>query len=413
MYKKCALLFLVLLIFPTTAPPGARAYSDHPNLFVSAENSAFQNYFHGAMVVEVIVKGQNNQLDQAQGEPDVNVNGRTLRMAQASDGYWYAFFANTDAARQADQIALAGSPGKNLDFGVFCGPSTPSSVLGADFSQADGIAIPDSSGLTGTTQGLAPFGVCSGSPATPTSQENVLKFPPSLNTNSGVQPGQIGVNPNVWPVIQLFTFSNDVSVQYNGAGGTQSVDLTYALDIPNISVKVDRPSYPAGADVFATINDIQLDEDPTAVDSWTFNVSSPEATFYQAFPAYGGGGTAGLVNLNPYLSSLGFKDNGKVEMSLGSVVSLKTNSIETSSSITAGSATYSSLVTFVETGPNTGVFTSDYASVSTIGTLPSAPRGQAGTIEYDLQSTSIVSGTTTAGLSLGGGQQTFGPGQRE
>ncbi len=414
LYKKFALFLLVILVFPSMLPPGARAYSDHPNLFVSAENSMFQNYFHGAMVVEVIVKGQNNQLDVAQGEPNVSVNGRALRMAQASDGYWYAFFANTDAARQADQVALGGHPGQNLDFGVFCSSSTPASVLGVDFSQADGVAIPDSAGLSGTTQGTASFGVCSGSPLPPSpAQENVVKFAPSLNSNSGVPPGQIGLNPNAWPVIQLFTFSNDVTVEYDGVGGTQSVDLTYAPDIPNISLSLDRTSYPAGSEVFATINDIELDEDPTAVDSWTFNVASPAATFYQAFPEYGGGNPAGLVNLGPYLPSLGFKDNGKVAMSLGGVVNLKTNNLQTSSSITVNSVTYNSLVTFVETGPNTGVFTSNYNGLSTIGMLPGAPRGQAGSIEYDLQSTSIVSGTTTAGLTLGGGQQTFGPGQRE
>ena len=133
LYKLFALLSLALLVFPNMLPADVRAYSDHPNLFVSAENSVFQNHFSGAMVIEVIVKGNNMQLDQAQGEPSVNVNGRQLRMAQASDGYWYAFFANTDAAIPADQVATGGHAGQNLDFGVFCSSSTPSSVHGADF----------------------------------------------------------------------------------------------------------------------------------------------------------------------------------------------------------------------------------------------------------------------------------------
>lgn len=412
LHKKLALLLLLLLVVPNYLAPHARAYSDHPNLFVSAENSAFENHFSGAMVVEVIVKGTNNQLDQSQGEPNVNVNGHQLRMAQASDGYWYAFFANTDAAKQADQTSLGGHPGQNLDFGVFCSSSTPSSVLGADFSQADGIAIPDSNGLSGTTQGLASFSSCSGTPQPPSvNQDNVVRFPPSLNTNSGIPSGQIGVSPNVWPVIQLFTFGNSVTVEYNSPTGTQSVGLTY-FDIPDISISVDRSSYPAGSEVYATINDIQLDEDPTSVDSWTFNVNSPQATFYQAFPESGGGSTSGLVNLMPYLSSLGFRDNGNVQMTLGNVVNLKTNSLQGSSSITVGGATYNKLVTFVETGPNTGVFTSAFNNISTIGILSNAPRGQAGTIQYNLQSTSIVSGTTTAGLNLGSGSQ-LSPGQRE
>ena len=413
LYKLFALLSLALLVFPNMLPADVRAYSDHPNLFVSAENSVFQNHFSGAMVIEVIVKGNNMQLDQAQGEPSVNVNGRQLRMAQASDGYWYAFFANTDAAKQADQVATGGQAGQNLDFGVFCSSSTPSSVLGADFSQTDGVAIPDSNGLSGTTQGLASFTTCSGTPQSPsTDQDNVVKNAPSLNENSNVPTGQIGVDSNVWPVIQLFTFSNDVNIEYNAPTGTQSVDLTY-FDIPNISLQLDRSFYPAGSDVFATINDIQLDEDPTAVDSWTFNVDNPEATFYQAFPEQGSGNTAGLVNLQPYLGSLGFRDNGKVTMNLGSVANLKTNGLQTSSSMTVHGTTYGKLVTFVETGPNTGVFTSGFSSISTIGVLSGAPRGQSATISYNLQSTSIVSGTSTAGLALGAGQTQFGPGQRE
>ncbi len=413
LHKLCVLSLIALLIFPQILFSDVKGYSSNPNLFVSAQNSVFQNHFAGAMVVEVIIQQDNVQTDQSQGEPNVNVNGKQLRMAQASDGYWYAFFANTDAAKQADQISLSGSAGQNLDFGVFCSSSTPSSVLGTDFSQTDGIAIPDSNGISGTTQGLASFGSCSGTPQPPsTNQDSVIRNPPSLNTSPNVSTGQIGINPNIWPVIQLFSFSNDVIVEYDSPTGTQSVDLTYS-EIPNISVSLDRSAYPAGSDVFATINDIQLDEDPTAIDSWTFNINNPEATFYQAFPESGSSDTSGLVNLEQYLSSLGFVDNGKVEMNLGSVVTLKTNSLETSQSITANGVTYNSLVTFVETGPNTGIFESGYNNISTIGILPNAPRGQSGSIEYDQQTTSIVSGTATAGLTLGAGQGQFGPGQEE
>ena len=143
--------------------------------------------------------------------------------------------------------------------------------------------------------------------------------------------GQVGINPNVWPLIQLFTFSNTVQLEYDGSTGTQSVDLNYS-DIPNISLKLDKDAYPAGADVFATINDIELSIDPTSRNSWTFNVGSPTATFYQAF-SESGSVSSGLVNLLPYLSSLGYKDNGKLSMDTSDVVNLKTNSVQTSSSL--------------------------------------------------------------------------------
>ena len=71
-------------------------------------------------------------------------------------------------------------------------------------------------------------------------------------------------------------------IQYNKAGGTQRVELEYD-DIPNIKLTLDRDSYPKGAKVFVTINDAQLNQDPTDEDSWTFNINSTERVFYRAF----------------------------------------------------------------------------------------------------------------------------------
>ena len=397
------------MIIPAMYPYDATAYSNHPNLFVSAENSVFENHFFGPMVVEVIVREENTQTDQAIGEPNVSVDGRHLRMVQSSDGNWYAFFANVDKAKQADQTAHTGSPGQSLDFGVFCSGNTKPSVLGIDVSQTEGVAIPDSAGLSGTTQGTAGFNSCTGNATAPSNQNNVLRYPPSLNTNSGVPVGQVGINPNVWPLIQLFTFSNTVHIEYDRSSGTQSVDLDYS-DIPNISLNLDRAGYPESSEVFATINDIELSIDPTSEDSWTFNVGPPQTTFYQAFAVAGSSASgSGLVNLIPYLSSLGFKDNGKLGMDTSDVVNLKTNSVQTSSSL---NGIYNKLVTFVESGPNSGIFESFFGDKSTIGILPNAPRSHSGSITYNLQSASIVSGTSTASLTVGNGQSQFGPGQK-
>jgi len=393
---------IVLLMTTPLSVINVHAYSDHPDLFISAENSLFENHFSGSMVIEVIVRDSSiSPLDQQQGEPTVTLNGSPLRMVQGSSGAWYAFFANVDKAKQADQISSTGAAGQNLDFGVFCDRSTDPSVLGVSFSQTDGVAIPDSNGISGTTQGSASFTACTGNLGAPNSQMSVIRNSPSLNTNPSVKTGQIGINPNAWPLVQLFTFSNNVTIQYDKAGGSEIVNLTYD-DMTDISLKLDRSGYPQGSDVFATINDMQLNEDPTIINSWTFNVGSPVATFYQAFPESGSAPSgAGLVNLYPNLSSLGFKDNGHVEMNLGSVAKLKTNQLQTTTSITNGATTYNQLVTFVETAPNSGIFESSYGSNSVIGILNNAPRGQSATISYNSQSISILSGTTNADLSLG------------
>ena len=392
------------------------ASSDHPNLFVSAENSIFENHFSGSMVVQVIIRDNDiSSLDDQHGEPDVTINGKKLRMVQSSDGGWYAYFANTEKAKQADQIAFGGLAGKSLDFGVFCDKSTDQSVLGVSFSDTEGVAIPDNNGIGGATQGTASFTTCTGTLGTPTSQNNVVRSPRSLNTNAGVPVGQIGIDADAWPLIQLFSFNNDVTILYNKGGGSQRVDLSYS-DIPNISLKLDRDAYPKGSEVFVSINDMQLNQDPTSVDSWTFSINSPQATFYQAFTETGsnsGNGGLGLVDLNPYLGSLGFEKNGNFGLTVGSVVQLRTNQHQPSSSVTNGITTYQQIMTMVESAPNSGIFeSSDYNVHSVIGILNSAPRGQSAVIEYNSKSTSIVTGDSTAALSLGiqGGQ--FNPGQK-
>ncbi|MGC1709349.1 MAG: hypothetical protein WA799_06065, partial [Nitrosotalea sp.] len=63
LYKTWALVLVTLLVFPSMLSYDVKGYSDHPNLFVSAENSVFQNHFSGAMVVEVIIEGDNTQLN--------------------------------------------------------------------------------------------------------------------------------------------------------------------------------------------------------------------------------------------------------------------------------------------------------------------------------------------------------------
>src|SRR3989441_5319423 len=124
------------------ALPQAHA-ATNANLFVSAENSQFQNYFAGPQVIQVIVADPDiNRLDQAYGEPTVTVNGKKLRMAQATDGNWYAYFADRNQAIFADQNV--GLPGKGLDFGQFCAPNPTSSFspkAGVDYSETKGFTV--------------------------------------------------------------------------------------------------------------------------------------------------------------------------------------------------------------------------------------------------------------------------------
>jgi len=414
--KACLIIIASMLLFPIFSSFNAEA-THNPHLFVSAENPIYDNHFAGSMVIEVVVSDPDyNDIGEAEGEPDVTLNGNDLRMVQATDGKWYAYFANINAAKRADQIVLDAGPGavgKSLDFGVFCSSSTASSVLGVGFSDTEGVAVPALPILSDFTNGNAPFTACTASPVGG-NDNNVVRNPKSINTNPSVPTGQIGIDVYAWPLIQLFSFDN-VEIKYNRPGGIEKVQLEYD-DIPNISSITDRKGYPNNAEVFLTINDIQLNQDPTDEDSWTFNINSPQATFYQAFKESGsdsGNNSPGLINLVPHLSSLGFEDNGKLTMNLGNIAKLKTNDHQPNLSVSDTVNTFSQIVTVVESEPNSGIFENfDSSNESTIGILGNAPRGESAIIQYGDKSTSILAGPSTASISMTPKGSQFNAGQQ-
>ena len=386
--------FSLLLFFPII---NAEA-SGNSNLFVSAENSQFDNHFAGSMVVEVVINDVNlKDTGEGKGEPDVTINGKSLRMVQAVDGNWYAYFANANKAKSAD--ATVGLAGKGLDFGEFCSRDTSSTVIGISLSETDGFAIPRST--TGATNGDVSFSQCTGSP-TGNILNNVIRNAKSINTNPNVSTGQIGLDSNAWPFIQLFSFDN-INIQYNPAGPSQQVSLDYD-EIKDISMSLDRVFYPNNAEVFLTINDIQLNQDPTDEDSWIFDIGTSPSTFYQAYDNSGSNsanGTAGLVNLVPHLSDIGFKYNGILSVNTGNVIELQSNDKQPSTVVTDGTTTYSEILTLVEIGPNSGIFdNADDDDQSTLGILDDAPRGQSGSVRYDEKSISIVTGSSSATVSV-------------
>jgi hypothetical protein len=82
MREKSILLltFSILLLIPVSQAEAGT----NPNLSVSAENSKFNNYFSGSMVIEVVIRDSSiRDTDEGKGEPDVTINGKSLRMVQA------------------------------------------------------------------------------------------------------------------------------------------------------------------------------------------------------------------------------------------------------------------------------------------------------------------------------------------
>ena len=401
MWAYIAFLSLVPFLVPFLA--GAHADSS-PYLYVSAESEAFENHFAGSMVVEVRVHDPN-LLDTGKptGMPSVTVDGDRLQMTQSSRGDWYAYFANAKSAMTADQIAFDfGVEGKGLDFGVLCGSDTDASVFGVSFSSTEGFFVPHHAGLEDFTNDRTSPSVCTGNLTGSENINNVVRKPPRINQNPAVPVGQTGLDPDAWPVVQLFSLSNDVTIRYQPPGSAQKVVLQYD-EIPGVATTVDRDAHPIGAEVFVFVSDMQLNQDPTDRDSWTFQVDSSPMVFYQAFDHKGGddaNGGEGLTNLFPFLARLGFEDNGFMEIDLGQVLELKPNGIQPSESVSDRTNTFRNIITIVEDEPSSGMFV-NYGSdkTSNLGVSDDALRNRAGYIQYNDDTTSVFVGSSTASLS--------------
>ena len=315
------------------------AHATNANLFVSAENSQFDNYMSGPQVIEVVViNDEIDETDKARGEPDVTVNGKKLRMAQANDGNWYGYFADKTMATTADQTTTASTlGGRGLDFGQFCGST--STALANDeseqlFSDTVGVAIPVRTnataayGVNGTTFTNSAAQACTqtfegataatgskkwnsgtdsritanathtladATESTTTGLEgtvmNVVREAKTLNTDSSVTKGQIQLKDDgLWPFIQLYdlTAGGNVDIQYNKGGGIQSTTLTFDTVDDYATASLDRSIYPRDSQVHVTINDVWLNIDPTDEDSWTFEADTTPESYYQLFDENGG-----------------------------------------------------------------------------------------------------------------------------
>src|SRR5579885_1310320 len=432
---------------PSAIPSVHAQVASHPNLFVSAENSQFNNYFAGPQVVQVVVSDPNiNRLDQKYGEPVVTVNGKRLRMAQGTDGNWYGYFADRNQAIIAGNTAPVS--GKGLNFGGFCAPGS-ASINGIDFgSQSKGFTVANGGfgsahrvGGTALTVGTLTT-TCTDVPGATVFQEHVVRENKTLNTNANGANYQADLIA-AWPVIQLFDFSaipTPVTVDYQAAGGDQVVNLTFDR-IPSslISVIPDRTAYPENANVFLTMNDPQLNIDPTEEDSWTWGSNANNNTlYYEAYDRNGAPAAdknaAAMQNLIGNLTSMMFNHNGKFTLNplQGNTLIVnyqtngKANLTENGKQITSDDPRNvqdssgflkvgSQPITFIEQGGvNTGVFGNwDGSKKTNVVTLDSGTiRGQSATFRYNDISGSIVGGFAFGTITMTATNNTWASGQR-
>ena len=436
----------------TFAVPGMvpEAYAANANLFVSAENSQFDNYMSGPQVIEVIVIDSDiNETNEAKGEPDVTVNGKILRMVQGVDGSWYGYFADRNMAIIAD--ATTGESGKGLDFGRFCSTVTANDgniVPGQSFSDTVGIAVPHSAvGMNGDAllssmvipdTGAAACDLFIGN-GNKTAQ-NVVRESKDISGGAGMN-GQIGLeSKGDFPFIQLYNLNptGNVNVQYNKGGGAQSAILTFDTVEHYANLSLDRTIFPQGAEVHVTITDLWLNIDPTDEDSWTFgtnaDISNGLSTNYQVFDENGGtpGDTGDNTNsaLTASLPNLMCKDNCILEFNpdvqnKGNVATLQSNIDSAIVVVNDGMAdnptefmtvggnlngTYP--ITITEQGPKTGVFgTFDEYDTSNIVITDNARRGTSASITYNEDSTTILVGHSFGKVEIQPGDDEWNSGE--
>ena len=354
----------------TVAAPGfmpeADAQTRNANLFVSADDSRFDNYFGGPQVIEVVINDPGiSDTDSGTGEPDVTINGEKLMTVQATDGNWYAYFADYNMAMVAEDTSI--------DFGTI------------------NTSIPDASDAVAIASG----------------DLNVVREAKQKNDNNNGHTGNTD-----WPLVQLFEFNptGNVNISYNKGGGAQEVTLTFDT-IGGHGVDFDREIYPQGAQLQATITDAWLNIDPTDEDSWTFATNADSEVKLKAYYQLvnDSGVLQTYVNSNPdvtdKLGDLMCDENCLITInpdtqSTGSDVILFQNN-GNSNGIPDDKVQGASKVTITETGPNAKTFgTYDESDNSTIYINGDAARNTSATFDYNDSTSSVLVGHSFATIDI-------------
>lgn len=403
------------------------AHAANANLFVSAENSQFDNYMSGPQVIEVVVIDSDiNDTDELKGEPDVTVNGKILRMVQGVDGNWYGYFADRDMAVRADSTSEVAGTG--LDFGTFC--ENDEAILGLPdaFTDTVGVAVTDlDEGDDGDdilaqaapNTGLINDTNCAGGIDGDNTMNVLREHKSPETTTAGDSIGQIGLDQvDSFPFIQLYALNptGNVIVQYNKGGGAQTTTLTFDTVNQFAGTSLDRSVYPQSAEVHVTITDSWLNIDPTDEDSWTFGTEVGSLTTnYQVFDE--NGAVAGDIpqntddnELTAQLSALMCDNNCVLKLNTdvqnkGDVITLQDNDdseIFRGAGVATNPESWATIgnrllgdvpVTITEQGPNSGVFGSyDESDKSNLVINEDAKRGTSASIDYNNHPVTILVG---------------------
>ena len=212
--------------------PVAVAQTTSGTLSVSATGS-----FGGPQILEIVVDDPSrNAVDAAVGQPDVSIDDSKVVMAQANTGKWYAYVASNE---------LNTAVGEELGLG----PSIETASAPAGYDRSGAAYFFESAGTSPDITGAGTF----------LSAETLTPLTGNV--------GQIIAEVTDWPVIQVYSFTDDSSVDITY--DSETITLKYAKDLDDdASVSADRTGVPASAQMHVTISDVQLNLNPTKEDVW-------------------------------------------------------------------------------------------------------------------------------------------------
>ena len=363
--------------------PEAAAQSSNPNLYVSAENTMFDNVFTGLNVVEVVVRDPDRTIRSGSdiaAEPRVTVDGDLLRMVHGSDGSWYGYFAEA-SINDIDMNAI--------NYGEM--NCTPAGLTDDDF-ESDSVRC---------------------------ATNDVVRTPKTINeadkNDDRPNYGSIGlINATEWPFIQVYDFDDEskIVVEYEKGGDEQSVTLYYDSDPDEYGtgLELGRDRYPLGGGVIMTMTDLAMNVDPTDSDTWTFDTSGNQKAYYYLFDDDGkcqDGNQDAIsrdvegIDDNLYLTIDPAKDGSKVL----DFVLLDGNqeygcSVGSTARMLMDARGTNNMVTFIEDDDGVFMNTDSDADVPNIVVPTTAARGNTAVVDYNDGEMSIVVGNVFATIEI-------------
>ena len=366
----------------------------------------------GAAILEIVV----NDPDLSDTTTDlvnavITFDGTDYDMSQGVNGKWYVYVVDASVA------ALMDADDNGMEYGVLC-----TSGLGISGGQSHDQDSSTTDLIVSTSidiyanavyaHGANDAGMCldidnapiatddtSGSTAREDMTDALLRAAPSLSNHNdavangtGYCPtcdlGQLGHNLNAsgygsWPYIVSVDFSDEPIVEY----GSDAISVTYGNtdDLTSISLTNQNPA--DHSQIHLTITDPALNLDPTAADSWQFDLSDND-----------GDTTTVRLATNGSNNVLSAAELG--QMKCADNCALWSDS-ETEF---VGSANTLDLVKMVESGANTGVFESfDVNGVAQFSIMKDAAADKVTVFSYGGNSVDLIITYNDASITFDAG----------